>query len=172
MENTLSPEQGADLQAHLLECTYCAALQEKVALLINQLAEMEEEVPFFLKNRLYHIAESAEEPEENSFFNFFRGSLTKWAAAAAGTAILFFNLFYFTDIFPEANRRVHSMVAGVEKIVAETGGWLERLKESKDIIFSSLFGVRKIGDELKNEEDKEVSFVHFQVTEKTGGYNG
>lgn len=171
LENALPADINQACLDHLGDCPACTALKEKMEALINQLAEMEEEVPFFLKNRLYHIAEQAEEQEERSLLDFFRGSLPKWAAAAAGTAILFFNLFYFTNIYPEANRRVHSLVAGVEKVIAETGGLIERLRDSRDMLFSGVFGKKAEGSG-KNQEKNEVGYVQFLAANQKGGYNG
>lgn len=132
IENVLSSELNKEITSHLKQCPSCRTLKEKVESLINLSPELEEEVPFFLKNRLYNITETAEEKPGRTIY-------LKWAAAMVGTVILFLNLFYFTNIFPPANRALHLMVSNIEKFAVETSAFLERVKESKGNILFSFF---------------------------------
>ena len=84
----------------------------------------------------------------------------KWLAAAVGTIILFLNLFYFTNIFPPVNREVHSVVSSMERFFVKTGGWFEKIKESKDLLFFTFFNKKsmdakddKADQTIKNEKD-------------------
>jgi hypothetical protein len=63
---------------------------------------------------------------------------------------LFLNLFYFTNIFPSANREMHSMVGSIETFVVKTGGWFEKIKESKDLLLFTFFN--KKTSEIKDEK--------------------
>jgi hypothetical protein len=76
---------------------------------------------------------------------------------------LFMNLFYFTNIYPSANRVLHLAVAEIQKFVVETGAFFEKIKESRN---NFLFGFGTAGrDVQKNLESKENSNVK-------GGENG
>ena len=95
--------------------------KEKIEELLFKLSDLQEEVPFFLKNRLFNIPEIVGKKKSAKLLYF-----PKWLAAAVGTIILFLNLFYFTNIFPPANREMHSVVSSVERFVVKTGGWFEK----------------------------------------------
>ncbi len=134
IEGEVSAEIHTEMSQHLEQCTPCRLLKEKVEELLYAFPALEEEVPFFLKNRLYYIPESQqiEELPESKFFYL------KWVAAAIGPLILFLNLFYFTNINPPANRFLHNMVSKIETLTVEVGAFFTRLKESKTILgFSS-----------------------------------
>ena len=78
------------------------------------------------------------------------------------------NLFYFTNIFPPANREVHSVVSSVEKFVVKTGGWFEKIKESKELLFFTFFNKKSV-------ESKEIDKNQEAINEKDfdkGGKNG
>ena len=60
LENDLSSRDAAEIEQHLAECADCRAKKEKMEELIFSLSELQEEVPFFLKNRLYNIPEIVE----------------------------------------------------------------------------------------------------------------
>jgi hypothetical protein len=92
----------------------------------------------------------------------------KWMAAAVGTIILFFNLFYFTNIFPPVNREIHSFVYSVERFVAKTGGWFEKIKESKDLLFFTFFNKKSI--EQKSERRGQEMAIEKDFDK--GGKNG
>jgi predicted anti-sigma-YlaC factor YlaD len=132
IENELSRDLKKEVSLHLEQCPNCRRLKEKVEGLMSLSPEMEEEVPFFLKNRLYNIPETAEERPGRLVY-------LKWLAAMVGTIVLFLNLFYFTNIFPPANRALHLMVSHIETFAVETSAFVERVKESKGNIFSSFF---------------------------------
>jgi len=159
VENELSREEAAGISEHLGNCPDCLAKKEKIEELISRLSDLQEEVPFFLKNRLYNIPEIIEKRAPVKLLVF-----PKWLAAAIGTIILFLNLFYFTNIFPPGNRTLHSFVSSVEKIVVKSGGWIERIKESKELLFFTLFN-------KKSAEAKSSSRGH-EVTGEKGGKNG
>jgi hypothetical protein len=139
LENELSKEDAALVAAHLGACPACLAKKEKIEEIMFRLSDLQEEVPFFLKNRLYNIPETSEKKSPAKVFYF-----PKWLAAAVGTVILFLNLFYFTNIFPPVNREMHAFVSSVEKIVVQTGGWFEKVKESKELLFFTFFNKKSI----------------------------
>ena len=163
LENDLSKEETDIVAEHLQRCPGCLQKKEKMEEILFRLSDLQEEVPFFLKNRLYNIPETSERraPARIMFF-------PKWIAAAIGTVILFLNLFYFTNVFPPVNREMHSFVSSIEKLVVRTGGWLEKVKESKDLLFFTFFKKKSI-------ELKENSAGSTAVPEKgfdKGGKNG
>lgn len=163
LENELSPEKLKIVAQHLASCSDCFNLKEKVEEILLKLSELQEEVPFFLKNRLYNIPEISEKKKINKIIYF-----PKWLAAAVGTVILFLNLFYFTNIFPLANREMHSVVGSIETFVVQTGGWFEKIKESKDLLLFTFFN--KKSSEIKNEKVNP----DFNLTKglNEGGKNG
>ena len=163
LENELSKEEAESVAGHLKECPDCLNKKETIEELIYKLADLQEEVPFFLKNRLYNIPEVDEKRKPANLFYF-----PKWLAAAVGTVILFLNLFYFTNIFPPANREMHSFVYSVEKLVVRTGGWFEKIKESKELLFFTFFN-KKTAD-LKNE--RKVQNLAVEKDFDKGGKNG
>jgi hypothetical protein len=133
IEHELSPEVHKEVSLHLEKCLPCGVLKEQVEELMGAFPELEEDVPFFLKNRLYYIPESQ---EEDNVIEFETGwSYLKWMAAVIGTFVLFLNLFYFTNIYPPANRALHSVVSGIETFVVKTGAVYEKVKESKVLFF-------------------------------------
>ncbi len=163
LENGLSKEDTDIVAEHLKRCPECLQKKDRMAEIIFRLSDLQEEVPFFLKNRLYNIPETCEQKKPARIVFF-----PKWIAAAVGTVILFLNLFYFTNIFPPVNREMHSLVSSVEKLVVKTGGWLEKVKESKDLLFFTFFKKKSI-------ESKENATNSNAVTEKSfdkGGKNG
>jgi hypothetical protein len=159
LENELSKEEAASIAEHLGGCPDCSAMKEKMEEVVSRLSDLQEEVPFFLKNRLYNIPEIVVKRAPVKVFTF-----PKWLAAAVGTIVLFFNLFYFTNVFPPAHRELHSFVSSMEKIVVKAGGWFEKIKESKEMIFFTFFNKKSV--EIKNSgRDQEM------MSEK-GGKNG
>ncbi len=163
LENELSKKESDNVAEHLNLCPECLQKKEKMEEIIFKLSDLQEEVPFFLKNRLYNIPETIEKriPAKIHYF-------PKWLAAAVGTIVLFLNLFYFTNIFPPVNREMHSFVYSIEKFVAKTGGWLEKVKESKDLLFFTFFYKKSV--EIKGET-KSRNVVIEKSFEK-GGKNG
>jgi hypothetical protein len=163
LENELSGRDAAEVEKHLADCLVCRAKKERMEELIFSLSELQEEVPFFLKNRLYNIPEIVEKKSGAKTIYF-----PKWLAAAVGTVILFLNLFYFTNIFPSVNREMHSLVSAVEKFVVKSEGWLEKVKESKELFFFTFFN--KKSSEWK-ESGHDRSEMTGEVLDK-GGKNG
>ncbi len=162
LENDLPREDAADVEEHLRGCAVCRARKERVEDLLVSLPELQEDVPFFLKNRLYNIPDIVEKE-----IAVRRHYFPKWLAAAVGTVVLFLNLFYFTNVFPAANRRMHALVSSVERVAVRTGGWLEKFKESKELIFFTFFGRKSL--EIKgNDRDGEFLGAGFEK----GGKNG
>ncbi|MCP5054698.1 MAG: hypothetical protein GY940_46465 [bacterium] len=135
IEGEVPEETDKEISLHLEQCPRCRQLKETVEELLGVFPELEEEVPFFLKNRLYYIPESQEVEElPESRFHYL-----KWVAAAIGTFVLFLNLFYFTNIYPPAHRFLHTAVSKIQTFTVETGAFFERLKESKSLTVFSLF---------------------------------
>ena len=139
LENDIPKDELENVAEHLASCLECRSKKEKIEELIYKLSDLQEEVPFFLKNRLYNIPDFIEKKKPAKLFYF-----PKWVAAGIGTIILFLNLFYFTNIFPPVNREIHSVVSSIEKFVVRTGGWFEKIKESKDLLFFTFFNKKSI----------------------------
>lgn len=163
LENELSPEESVKIAKHLASCPYCRNLKEKMEEILAKLSDLQEEVPFFLKNRLFNIPEISEKKKFAKIIYF-----PKWLAAAVGTIILFLNLFYFTNIFPSVNREMHSVVGSIETFVVQTGGWFEKIKESKDLLLFTFFN--KKTSESKDEKVNPDFNLNKGLTK--GGKNG
>lgn len=163
LENELPPAQSAIIARHLAACPYCLNLKEKMEEILLKMADLQEEVPFFLKNRLFNIPEISEKKKFARTIYF-----PKWLAAAAGTVILFLNLFYFTNIFPAVNREMHAVVGSIETFVVQTGGWFEKIKESKDLLLFTFFK-KKPG---ASKEEKLNSDFNLNAGLSKGGKNG
>lgn len=163
LENDLSKEELKNVSDHLGACPECLGKKEKLEEIISELSNLQEEVPFFLKNRLLNIPDMIEKkkPAKSLYF-------PKWLAAAVGTIILFLNLFYFTNIFPPVNREVHSVVSSIEKFIVRTGGWFEKVKESKELLFFTFFNKKSI----KIKEDKGIQNIAAEKDFVKGGRNG
>lgn len=167
IENELPRELHKQVSLHLETCENCRLLKEKVEELMYTFPELEEEVPFFVKNRLFYIPESQdniiEMPNERLYL--------KWIAAMVGTVVLFLNLFYFTNIVPPANRALHLMVSDIMTLTVKTEGIYEKVKESNKLFFlSSRNGeTEPNGDE---GEDKNTRNSPKKVIDKNGGKNG
>lgn len=148
LEHEVSDDVYKEITAHIEQCRACRELKEQIEDMIDVFPDLEEEVPFFLKNRLHYIPESQQviEMPETRFYYM------KWVAAAIGTFVLFLNLFYFTNIYPPANRFLHTTVSKLETLTVETGAFFERLKESKEFFLFSLF---KGSSEDDNDENSQ-----------------
>lgn len=132
IENELPPEVHKEVFKHLEKCLPCHVLKNQVEELMCAFPELEEEVPFFLKNRLYYIPEAE---QDNVIDLEVKWSYLKWVAAVIGTFVLFLNLFYFTNIYPSANRVLHSVVSGIETFAVKTEAVYERVKDSNILFF-------------------------------------
>lgn len=163
LENELAAADAARVAEHLASCRHCLDLKEKMEEIMLRMADLQEEVPFFLKNRLFNIPEISEK-ESTAKIIFF----PKWLAAAVGTVILFLNLFYFTNIFPSVNREMHALVGSVETFVVRTGGWLEKIKESKNLFLFTFFN-KKTTD---SKDEKIDTDFNLEKGLSKGGKNG
>ncbi|MBN1196309.1 MAG: zf-HC2 domain-containing protein [Candidatus Aminicenantes bacterium] len=137
IENNLSATEMDAVREHIQSCGACRDLLERMERVLYLCEDLTEEVPFFLKNRLYNIAETrvAEEPAISGRTI----TVLKWAAAMVGTAVLLLNLLYFTSIVPPANRFLHLAVSRIETFVVEAGAYVERISESDRNPFLGLF---------------------------------
>jgi predicted anti-sigma-YlaC factor YlaD len=163
LENDLPKEELENISDHLNGCSECLGKKEKLEEIILKLSNLQEEVPFFLKNRLLNIPDMIEKKKLVKSLYF-----PKWLAAAVGTIILFLNLFYFTNIFPPVNREVHSVVSSIEKFIVKTGGWFEKVKESKELLFFTFFNKKSI----ESKEDKVSQNIATEKDFVKGGRNG
>ncbi len=167
IENELSREVRKEISLHLETCESCRQLKEKMEELMYAFPELEEEVPFFLKNRLYYIPESQDNIIEMESKRYY----LKWVAAVIGTFVLCLNLFYFTNIYPPANRMLHEVVSGLETLAVKTEAAYERLKESK--ILSFLIPRESTDEEdTDKDKDKDEEISMEKKTDKNGGKNG
>ena len=132
IDNELPREVHDEVFHHLEKCLPCGMLKEEVEELMSSFCELEEEVPFFVKNRLYYISET--ELEDVIEFESPRYFL-QWVAAVIGTFLLFLNLFYFTNIYPSANRTLHNVASELTIIAVKTEAIIEKVKASKDELF-------------------------------------
>jgi len=137
IENNLSAAEMDAVREHIQSCAGCRDLLEHMEQVLYLCEDLTEDVPFFLKNRLYNIAEIPV-PEEPAISNRTVAVL-KWAAAMVGAAVLLLNLLYFTSIVPPANRVLHLAVSKIETFVVEAGAYVERISESDRNPFLGLF---------------------------------
>ncbi len=142
IELDLPEAERRRVEAHLRDCDSCMLLKDKMEDLMDLSGELEEEVPFFLRNRLYNIPEISEVEEP------FRYGFLKWVAAMLGTVVLFLNLFYFTNVYPSANKTLHIFVSNVEKFAVEAGAVIERVKDTNTNMLVSFLKDSKESDEL------------------------
>lgn len=180
IEKEISKELHREISLHLEQCDQCKVLKEKIEELIYVFPDLEEEVPFFLKNRLYYIPESQAVMDERRESKFF---YLKWLAAAIGTFVLFLNLFYFTNIYPPAKRMLHSMVARIKTFTVETGAFIDEVRASDGASLFSVFKKdpdtalpeekenRRQEDRGNNTEDHKLE-IEKKAIESKGGQNG
>ncbi|MCK4836485.1 MAG: zf-HC2 domain-containing protein [Candidatus Aminicenantes bacterium] len=155
IENDVTEQERKEISSHLKQCKNCQQLKENIENMIYLYPELQEEIPFFLKNKLYNIFEFTEEKE-------IKYGYSKWVAAGVGTLVLFLNLFYFTNIYPAANKSLHIALARVEKFVVETKAFIEEFKVSNKNV---LFGFFKKDSDMEKLNQKKSS-------NKKGGKNG
>lgn len=126
IEGTLPASLNLEMDEHMARCESCRLLHDDLNTILSGSAQLQAEVPFFLRNRLYYIPEAySEEPEPVLYM--------KWVAAMIATIILFFNLFYFTNIYPQANRTLHGLVSGIERIAVETEAFFSRFQKGEEL---------------------------------------
>jgi len=163
LENELSQAESVRVAQHLAACPRCLTLKEKMEDILLKMSDLQEEVPFFLKNRLFNIPDISGKKNAAKIIYF-----PKWLAAAVGTVILFLNLFYFTNIFPSVNREMHSMVGSVQTFVVRTGGWFEKIKESKNLFLFTFFNKKT----SESKAEKIDSDFNLNKELSKGGNNG
>ncbi len=147
-DNLLNPDQKKEFKTHLNLCKQCSELSETISNIKTILPELDREVPFFIRNRLYLIGEASDEKSQEKNYGYI-----KWIAAAIGTAILFLNIFYFTNIFPAANKTLHTAVAGIENFVVETEAFIGRIKESNFFLnYKKSETISKVKRKIDNKE--------------------
>lgn len=131
LEGELPPEVQKEVELHLAKCLSCELLKNQMEELLDACTDLEEEIPFFLQNRLYYIPESQDNIIEMETQRYYM----KWIAAVIGTFLLFLNLFYFTNIYPPANKILHSVASELKILAVKTEAIFEKVKESKNVIF-------------------------------------
>jgi len=145
-DNTLSPDQKKQFTNHMEQCPDCAGITDSVEHVKAILPELNQEIPFFLKNRLYLIGETEHDISPVRNYAYIR-----WVAATIGTMVLFLNLFYFTNIFPAANKTLHTAVAGIENFMVEAEVFIGRIKESNNVLI-----LKKSETITKTEKKKDT----------------
>jgi len=157
-DNALSPGEKKEFTSHIEKCPQCNEIIAGVDHIQSILPELNRDVPFFLKNRLYLIGETEEEKAVPRNYGYVR-----WVAAAVGTLVLFLNLFYFTNIFPAANKTLHTAVAGIEKFVVETEAFIGRIKESNNFfIFKKSETITKSEKKKRETKAKKKTIRGFE----------
>ncbi|MCK5222834.1 MAG: zf-HC2 domain-containing protein [Candidatus Aminicenantes bacterium] len=157
-DNSLSPDEKKEFTDHMKLCRDCEAITEEVDHIKAILPELNRDVPFFLKNRLYLIGEADEEQAPVRNYAYL-----KWVAAGIGTMVLFLNLFYFTNIFPAANKTLHTAVAGVENFVVEAEAFIGRIKESNNLfIFKKTEVITKANKKKRDAKAKRKTIRGFK----------
>ncbi len=147
-ENNLGKILSDKLSEHLKGCDKCRNLEEKIFRLKSSLPDLNEEVPFFLKNRLYYIAETEKKGQIKNY------AALKWLAAMIGVTVLFLNLFYFTNIYPSANKMLHKTVSRIENFIVEAKVFIEQIGGSKVPEFNN---TKKLSEtEKKREKNEEI----------------
>jgi len=164
IDRDLQPEIREEIDQHLPRCPECRALKQTMESLLERLPDLEEEIPFFLRNRLLNIPDRKKAPNR-AWTMVFMG---KWAAALIGSVLLFLNLFYFTDIYPAANRTMHSVVSQMEKLVSQTGGFVEKVRESKNLLLFTFFSKGTLTVKEVPDDGKRVQ----ETIAEQGGKNG
>jgi len=166
LENEVSEEIHARITEHLEDCGQCRELKEKIEELLYAFPDLEEDVPFFLKNRLYYIPEAQEEEYIESRYSYMR-----WVAAVVGTFVLFLNLFYFTNIYPPANLFLNNAASEVKTFAVKAGAFIEKVVESKGMFLFSVMKKDSDGDP-ESDETNDKSKEKKSNEEKEGGKNG
>jgi len=162
IENELDPGEMEAIHEHVQSCSACRELLNRLEKVMYLCGDLSEEVPFFLKNRLYNIAEV--QPEAEPVLTGRSAAVLKWMAAMVGSIVLLLNLLYFTSIVPPANRFLHLAVSKVQTFVVETSAYVERISESDRNPFLGLFKSRS------NELNVENAFP--DASNHEGGKNG
>lgn len=163
IENEVDRHIHERMSEHFRQCAECRRFKETLEEIIDQMSDMEEDVPFFLRNRLLNLPEKMEKRKRHWLL------FPKWAAAAVGTFVLFFNLFYFTNIYPAANRGMHSFVADMGKIIDHTAGFVDKLKESKNLLLFTFFNKQSALVREERNPNPSVSGGSIQLQGEKNG---
>ena len=147
IENDVSGNLYKEISLHIKGCDKCRKLKEKIEDLISISSELEEDLPFFLKNRLYNISEPTQSTKKEKIGSRY----LKWIAALIGAVVLFLNIFYFTNIYPQANRSLHLVVSKIETFAVQTESFIKKIKNSKNnFIFT--FSRKEKNDKKKKKK--------------------
>ncbi len=147
IEDELDTELSRQVEEHLDSCESCSALRDEMEELMDSVQLLEEEVPFYLKNRLYNIP-------ENEFIETGNSNMAlKWIAAMIGTVVLLLNFFYFTKIYPEGHKRVRQGAAMIEKFMVMVVDTFEGFQD-EEVQPKRFRYVKKDESEKKNEQIK------------------
>ncbi|MCP4218873.1 MAG: zf-HC2 domain-containing protein [bacterium] len=133
IENELSPEVYKEVTVHMERCLSCSVIKRQMEEMLYSFSDLEEEVPFFLRNRLFCVPES----QENIVRIEEPQGYLKWVAAIIGIFALFLNVFYHSNIFPPANRMLHTVVSEIKVLAVQGEAFYEKVKESKSVLFFS-----------------------------------
>ena len=128
IEGQLDPQTTAFMEEHARKCPACATLREMMDQTLSLGPTLQEEVPFYLKNRLYIIPENqyAEAAEDTP------SRMLRLAAAMVGISVLLLHLFYFTNLVPAGNRVVHRFFSGLGNVVVTVSALLETSSDAQD----------------------------------------
>ncbi len=151
IENNLKKVERKAFEKHLKVCNKCKEFVNEFQDMRYELQELKREVNFIQKNKLYVIFDNNFDKKDESNYGFL-----KWVGLAAAIIILFFNLFYFTNIVPTMNKKTHLLVSKIEKTVIKTFSYIRILTNPEDFAYML----------SKKYEDKETK------KEKIGGKNG
>lgn len=158
IENDLNTKTQNEMTAHFKHCTTCNNLLKDIKILVSETSELNEEIPFYIKNRLLYIPESIKLDKDNDDqFKYF-----KLIAAMLGGIILMLNIFYKTNVFPQAHYFLHKTVAKIERFAVETKSFIFQ-KENTDqshilsLLDSNLF-----------KDDEENSFFEIRDGDENG----
>ncbi len=146
IEDELSEKLHLEIETHLEHCQSCNKLCNSLKEIINIGPKLQEDVPFYLKNRLLYIPElielQKEEPSTNQGLKFI--------AAMIGTAILLLNVFYFTNIYPEGNYFLHKTMSKIERFAIDTKEYVLQKDSVKNNILISFLDKNVFADDEKD----------------------
>jgi predicted anti-sigma-YlaC factor YlaD len=151
-EQLLSEELRKELRQHLQECRECALLFEQYGQVVTDLGELSSEPPFWVKFRLNNIYQEKKEFRRKRSGGSLKFLMNKWVVAAVASVLILLNLFYFTNIFPPANRGMRTLVAGAEALWIKAEGFVERVKDSGNFIWLTIFGKNLFADNSATTE--------------------
>jgi len=128
IEGQLDPQTTLFMEQHAKACVSCANLRDMMDQTIYLAPSLQEDVPFFLKNRLYNIPENqhADAAEDTP------SKMLRLAAAMVGISVLLLHLFYFTNLVPAGNRIVHRLFSGLGNMVVNVSALLETSSDGQD----------------------------------------